>query len=254
MSLLSVITINYNNLEGLKKTFDSVFGQTEKQFEYIVIDGGSTDGSVDLIRQDKERIAYWISEPDKGIYDAMNKGIEKASGEYLLFLNSGDLLADRDTLEKALPELGKEDIVYGNIVTVSVNGAKKYLESFDEAGVYNLLMSTIWHPAAFIRKDLFSRCGRYSTELKMASDYEFFIRSILMYGATCRHISQYIAVFDLGGVSNQKKNEEEMKAERELAWKLNFSDVMIGFFKEYAKIYRSGEYKLGKMITRFLPA
>ena len=89
---LSIITINYNNLEGLKRTVESVINQTSKEFEYIVIDGGSNDGSGAYIESKSEHIDYWVSEPDKGIYNAMNKGIAKASGEYLLFLNSGDHL------------------------------------------------------------------------------------------------------------------------------------------------------------------
>jgi glycosyltransferase involved in cell wall biosynthesis len=92
MPKLSIITINYNNLEGLQRTVESVVNQTWQEFEYIVIDGGSTDGSADFIESQSETIDYWVSEPDKGIYNAMNKGIAKASGEYLLFLNSGDHL------------------------------------------------------------------------------------------------------------------------------------------------------------------
>ena len=109
---LSIITINYNNRDGLQKTIDSVVSQTYKNFEWIIIDGGSTDGSKELIEQYQDHCAYWCSEPDKGIYNAMNKGIEKAIGDYSLFLNSGDRLHDDTVIDKIVSFLGKT--VFGN--------------------------------------------------------------------------------------------------------------------------------------------
>src|SRR6478735_1115877 len=111
---LSIITINYNNLQGLQKTIESVVSQSFKDFEYIIIDGGSTDGSKVLIEKYSESITYWVSEKDNGIYPAMNKGIQVANGEYLLFLNSGDWFYENTTLSMAIPMLRPFDIVYGN--------------------------------------------------------------------------------------------------------------------------------------------
>ena len=111
---LSVITVNYNNITGLKKTFESVFCQTNKEFEYIVIDGASVDGSVDEIIAHKADIEYYVSEPDRGVYDAMNKGIKVATGDYCVFMNSGDCFYSDDVVEAALPLLDGTDIVYGN--------------------------------------------------------------------------------------------------------------------------------------------
>ena len=96
--LISIITINFNDKIGLQRTFDSVFAQDFNDFEYIVIDGGSNDGSKELIEENTDKISYWISEPDKGIYNAMNKGIKVANGEYLLFLNSGDKFYNKKSL------------------------------------------------------------------------------------------------------------------------------------------------------------
>ena len=112
--ILSIITINLNNREGLRKTIESVVNQTFQDFEFIVIDGASTDGSVEVI-QDYPRINYWISEPDTGIYNAMNKGIAKATGEYCLFLNSGDTLFQINTLTGILQSNPKGDIIFGNV-------------------------------------------------------------------------------------------------------------------------------------------
>ena len=128
---LSIITINYNNAVGLKKTLDSVAAQTYTDFEYIIVDGASTDGSVDIIREYENALASrpsplashlkWISEPDTGIYNAMNKGIRLAHGEYTLMLNSGDYLVDEQVIEKVLLLLDGTDIIQGNTVSVINN-------------------------------------------------------------------------------------------------------------------------------------
>ena len=110
---LSIITVNLNNLEGLKKTYESVVCQTFTDYEWIVIDGGSTDGSREFIEQHQDKFAYWCSEPDKGIYNAMNKGIMRAKGEYLNFMNSGDCFACKETLAGVFNKPRKEDILYG---------------------------------------------------------------------------------------------------------------------------------------------
>ena len=112
--MISIITINLNNKDGLKRTIESVINQTKFDIiEYIIIDGGSTDGSVDLIKQYQDKISYWVSEKDTGIYNAMNKGIDASTGEYSLYLNSGDYLYTNDVIEKIMDKLDK-DIVYGN--------------------------------------------------------------------------------------------------------------------------------------------
>ena len=110
---LSIITVNLNNLEGLKKTYESVVCQTFTDYEWLVIDGGSTDGSREFIEQHQNKFAYWCSEPDKGIYNAMNKGIVRAKGEYLNFMNSGDCFVKKETLAGVFGEERKVDILYG---------------------------------------------------------------------------------------------------------------------------------------------
>ena len=115
---ISVITISYNNKEGLEKSLKSVTSQDYKDFEYIVIDGGSNDGSKEILEKYSDKINYWVSEPDKGIYNAMNKGIEVANGEYLLFINSGDELFSSGILTEVVPELNGADIIAGNLCTI----------------------------------------------------------------------------------------------------------------------------------------
>jgi glycosyltransferase involved in cell wall biosynthesis len=113
---LSIITINYNDVLGLKRTLESVTGQIYSNFEYIVINGGSTDGSKELLEKYTDKISYWVSEPDQGIYHAMNKGIEKASGEYLLFMNSGDLFYNSGILKEVVDHISKYDLIYFDIL------------------------------------------------------------------------------------------------------------------------------------------
>ena len=149
---LSIITINYNNTRGLEKTLSSVWNdQTYSNFEHIVIDGGSTDGSVDVIKKYADKLTYWVSEPDKGIYNAMNKGILKAKGEYLLFLNSGDYLCN-EALSEIFSENFSEDIVYGNFTLLCKNGEKK-IKTFSEQVDYNLLyLESIGHQSTLIKR------------------------------------------------------------------------------------------------------
>ena len=132
---LSIITINYNNLSGLHKTIDSILSQSFKDYEWIVIDGGSSDGSKELLEKHIEHFAYWCSEPDKGIYNALNKGLKYANGNYVQFLNSGDWLYENSTLEKAFTNIdGKYDIYYGDNIQVNENNSLNPYTYPDELG------------------------------------------------------------------------------------------------------------------------
>ena len=121
---LSIITINYNNAIGLKKTIESLIEQSYQEYEYIVIDGGSDDGSKEVIWESLRYVSSWCSEKDTGVYNAMNKGIMRATGEYLLFLNSGDYLYDSTVLEDVTSTLSGEDIIYGDLLYVE-NGVER---------------------------------------------------------------------------------------------------------------------------------
>ncbi|TXE17127.1 glycosyltransferase [Psychroserpens burtonensis] len=158
---LSIITINYNHLEGLKTTMTSVFEQTYGSIEYIVIDGGSNDGSAAFIAEHTNKLVYSISEPDEGIYHAMNKGIDQATGDYLLFLNSGDWLVDQFVIEKVIGFKPIEDIVYGDpLVRKGDKWVRKFMPKAMSIGV--ALTHTLAHQAEFYHKDLFNVC--YSSD------------------------------------------------------------------------------------------
>ena len=195
---LSIITINYNNRDGLRRTIDSVISQTWKDYEWIVIDGGSTDGSKELIETYQEHFAYWCSEPDKGVYNAMNKGIAKAQGEYLNFMNSGDCYAVADVLGNVFSTPRFADIVSGQVIRRD-NG--KLLRVYDDNLLLQIYNDTINHQGSFIKKELFKN-RRYDESLKIVSDWKFWIETILMGNANVQVINDVIAIQDMVGISN----------------------------------------------------
>lgn len=231
-----MITINYNNADGLKKTIESVVSQTFKEFEFIVIDGKSGDSSIEIIKETKQ-IDYWESEKDNGIYHAQNKGAKKATGEYCLFLNSGDCLAEASTLEKVVKQLDK-DIVYGDLWTENAKGERMKAVSPDILGVYHFMISTLWHPCSFIKRSLFEKYGYYNENFKITGDYEFFIRVVLKNKVSYRHISVPISIFDTSGTSNKPENQLLEKEERKKSWALNYSGLFVKIFEKYTKLKR----------------
>jgi glycosyltransferase involved in cell wall biosynthesis len=199
---LSIITINKDNASGLQKTIETVVSQSFTDFEYIVIDGNSTDGSVDIIKQYADKITYWVSEPDKGIYNAMNKGILKASGEYCQFLNSGDSLVDDDILKKVFDENLQEDIIYGDVFRLSKNGDRSLANIPEKWTLITFLNETISHSAAFIRRQLFSEISLYDEELNIVSDWVFFVIAIVINNKSYIHLPYCITIFESWGVSS----------------------------------------------------
>ena len=251
MAKLSIITINYNDKTGLEKTIKSVIAQSENNFEYIVIDGGSTDGSTDIIEKYKHKITYSISEKDKGIFNAQNKGAQKAKGEYLLFLNSGDTLENTEVIKTFYPQLKDFDLVYGDLLVD--NGKNKERANMpDKLDVYYFMISSLAHPVTFISSKLYKELKGYNEELKITGDYEFFLRAVLVNNATYHHIPQTVSVFNTEGISSNPANEEKHKLERKKCWELNFSPASITAFEEYTRVLRSSDLKVGKLIRNII--
>lgn len=214
MSLIAVITINYNNCTGLEKTIQSVIAQQTADFEFIVIDGASNDGSRELLEKYTDKISYWVSEKDSGIYHAQNKGAKFAKAKFLLFLNSGDCLCDDQVLAKAAKELDDTDIVYGDVMMLNEKGVQHKEILPDLMSAEHLIKSTIWHPSAFIQKKLFLNYGYYNEDYKIAADYDFFLRMIVKHSVSSKHISLPIAIFELNGISNSNQHFNQMLTER----------------------------------------
>lgn len=267
---LSIITINYNNAEGLRKTLASVASQTYANIEHIIVDGGSTDGSVEIIREYADNqakgerlkvigeenskadtpastlytlhltpsahIVRWISEPDNGIYNAMNKGIRMATGEYIQILNSGDILAAPDVTERMMEALaaqcaeikgdslkikGEENseaeinaynlssinyklntpIFYGNMIKVNAQGKVVGKSGYTEYSLRQFYSSTLNHDCAYIRKDLFEKYGLYDEGLKIVSDWKWYLQAIGLGMVKPEYVDIDVTIFDDGGIS-----------------------------------------------------
>lgn len=242
---ISIVTINFNNQEGLEKTMQSVFKQTFPEYEYIIIDGGSTDGSKDLIEANQSKINFWVSEPDKGIYNAMNKGINKAKGDYLLFLNSGDTLFNTNVLQDISKKItGDIDIFYGNVNVVDNNGNNKLRISPENLTFRFLLDSTINHQAMFTRRTLFDEVFYYNERYSMVSDWEFLICAICKFNKTYKYLNMTIANYDLNGISSKPDNKKLLRKERQ--------DILEKYFPLFLKdIKKLNEQKKLLNLNRF---
>lgn len=198
---LTIITINLNNKEGLRKTIESVVAQTSHNFEYIVIDGGSTDGSIDVIKEYAQYIDYWVSEPDKGIYNAMNKGVQKAHGIFCQFLNSGDWLYSNIVIECMLPYFDLDKDIFVGYTTITENG--RLIRSLSgapkEITLHSLIKRSLSHQSSFIRTKLLLEIP-YNESLKIVSDWEFYVNAYLS-DAKFAQIPFDIAYFGPGGIS-----------------------------------------------------
>ena len=211
---LSIITINYNNAKGLEKTILSVVSQTFENFEYIIIDGGSIDGRKEIIENSKNKLAYWVSEKDKGIYNAMNKGIQKAKGEYCLFLNSGDFLYNNNVLSEIFTTNSNADILYGNMMIDWGNGKKTEGKMPDVITTQQMYNDTLWHPVSFIKRTLFEKHGLYNESYKIVADYAFFFKTIIANKVSTKHLPILVSEYNVDGLSSKPENKILEKEER----------------------------------------
>lgn len=202
---VSVITVSFNALQDLRKTVASVVSQSGIDFEYIIVDGASTDGTSDYLSNEAVGVNIWISEPDSGIYNAMNKAVRLASGDYCIFMNAGDCFIDRHVLKKVSGYLDGSDIVLGNQVHVSEKGnIDAFIPSFGGFTLKNLLQSTISHQSAFIRRSLLLQYP-YDEELRLVSDWKFFLERFLEKGFTGKTVNVDVCLFRGGGATDKNR-------------------------------------------------
>lgn len=224
MRLLTIITINRNNAAGLEKTMQSVFSQTFSNFEYVVVDGASTDGSVKVIREYASRLdgrLKWVSEPDNGIYNAMNKGIQMATGEYVEILNSGDSLASNDVVEKMYAAIEKEShpsILYGNMLKVFPDGHVHRDRGFSGADMtlLSFFIGTLNHSPAYIQRSLFEKYGLYDESLKIVSDWKWYLQAAVFGDERPVYTDIDVTLFDMTGISETNKDLCQIERERVL--------------------------------------
>lgn len=249
MPLFSIITINFNNASGLQKTIESVVNQSYVDFEYIVIDGGSTDESNAVIKQFAAKINYWVSEKDNGIYHAMNKGIAVATGKYCLFLNSGDVLADTEVLKKVADTNPTEALVYGDIIFA--DGNKKQVGIQPEVpAIIHLIRGTIFHPASFILSAQLKKMNGFDESFKIAGDYDFFVRAIIMEKIKCKHVPIVISEFDIYGISNNAAQKSTVQAERNRIQQKYFTTEQLKDAATYSNLINSYRYRIINFIER----
>lgn len=282
---LSIITITYNNAEGLCRTIQSVQSQTFHDFEHIIVDGGSTDESVEIIRQyaDNEAIRpegykairpenskadnlasspnhlitsspiTWISEKDRGVYDAQNKGIRLAHGEYCYFLNAGDTFCADDVLERMFSPNRLPDILYGNEIIVDGNGQRigiaRGVENPSFVDLYNSCMK---HQASFIRRSLFDKYGMYDADMRICSDFDWFFRVIAFHDdVTLQYKDVNIAYFENTGLSYHSPElcakERQQILDRYMTKRMQRDYLLLG---KYPRLSRVGENKIVKLLLR----
>lgn len=239
---LSIITINYNNCEGLQRTIESVIEQSYNDFEWILVDGGSSDGSRELIEKYKDHFSWWCSDPDRGIYHAMNKGISRAHGEYLNFLNSGDTYCDGETLAGVFAEEREGDILYGDALLSDGQiwrvPKKVYLSYLHE--------KSISHQSAFIRREIFEG-NMYDESYRIVSDWKNWIIWLLQ-GKTFTYLPMAVSRFDIEGLSNTRTDLRIKECQQVLDEffppavisefkRLQDYDMKIFYFQELVPIY-----------------
>jgi glycosyltransferase involved in cell wall biosynthesis len=238
----SIITINYNNCDGLRKTIESVISQTYKDYEFIVIDGGSTDGSREILQHYSGNIDYWVSEIDEGIYNAMNKGVRQAKGDYLNFMNSGDAFYDSDVLASVEKELGNFDIIIGKEFhqnTETGASATTFLPS--RISMVTFFVSYLPHQSGFIRRSLFDNF-QYDENLRIVGDWKFYMQQVVLFERNVKLIDIVVSKREQGGISNANSslNSEERLSELKKV-------LPPGVYKDYnslAKLDKTTLYKL----------
>ena len=210
---LSLITVNLNNKAGLESTINSVLNQSYKNYEFILIDGGSEDGSTDIINQFSDQLTYWISEKDGGIYHAMNKGIRQAKGTYCLFLNSGDWFVNNTVLERVFSAKPTADILVGRC-RISEKGKPVFItKPSADLTLKSFIGSTLPHQATFIKTALFDRFGLYEEKYTINADFAFWIRAIVLGNCSTAALDILISDYNLDGISSRVQENPDIHKE-----------------------------------------
>lgn len=224
---ISIITVVFNNKDFIEGAIKSVLSQTHKDIEYIIVDGGSTDGTVGIIKKYSDKLAKFISEKDNGIYDAMNKGLKVATGDIIGILNSDDFYAEGKILEVVADKMEKSqvDCLWGDLVFVDRNNIGKVVRTWKSSDYREGKFKKGWHPAHptfFVKKEIYDKYGMFNLKFKIAADYEVMLRFLEKYKISSFYLPEVLVKMRVGGASNKslfsifKANWESYKA-----WKVN---------------------------------
>jgi glycosyltransferase involved in cell wall biosynthesis len=244
MLRVSIITIVYNNRATFEECVNNVLSQSYKEIEYIVVDGGSNDGTIDIIQAYRERISQWISEPDHGIYDAMNKGIKMASGEVIGFLHSSDVYAHPRVIEEVVKVFENSNVssVYGDLQYVDQKDLNRVIRHWKSSPYRRGKFKQGWmppHPTFFVRREIYEKFGNFNTHFQIAGDYELMLRFLERYRISAAYIPEVLVKMRWGGISNGGvKNILVKSYEDYRAWGMNDlnGSVHTILFKNLCKI------------------
>lgn len=247
MPTFSIITVNLNNAAGLQATLNSVRIQSFRDYEHIIIDGGSTDSSIAEIRSYEGLFngatggLHWCSQKDNGVYEAMNRGVQQAKGHYLLMLNSGDVLHRPDSLLQVVNAGLEADIIYGDVEWVTSEG--NYIHHFPDRLPFSYFFhNSLGHQAAFIRREVHDLVGLYCEEYKIVSDWSFFVTALCKHNVSYQHIPVVVADCPRDGISTDQSNYPIIDAEKEHFLNLTFP----AFLDDYQSIKKFRLKKDGK--------
>lgn len=225
---ISIVTVVYNNEKTIKEAIECVLSQSYNNIEYVIIDGGSIDNTVTIINEYKDKLGYFISEKDKGIYDAMNKGINAATGDIIGILNSDDLYHNATIIEEIMghfiknPEL---DLVYGDLFYVKSENTNKVVRKWVSKQYYGKYFengNVPPHPSLFVKRKVYEQAGFFNLKFKLAADYEFMLRIFKKHHFTSKYLNKVIVKMRLGGATNQSfSNIKRQNIEILNAWKHN---------------------------------
>lgn len=224
---ISIITVSYNSAQTIKDSIESVLSQDYPNIEYIIIDAGSEDGTVEIVNSFGASVQYFISEKDDGIYDGMNKGISAATGDFVGILNSDDFYPNTSVISEVAKVFSSTncDSVYGDLVYVKEDNIKKIVRYWQSGKFSIAKLKKGWmlpHPTFFLKRKLYSKHGLYNTSLKSAADYEMILRLLYKYNISVRYIPLILVKMRLGGMSNASLlNRLQANQEDSLAWKIN---------------------------------
>ena len=243
---VSIITVCYNSANTIEHTIRSVLKQrkTGVKLEYIVVDGASNDGTIDIIKKFEDEITIFISEPDSGVYDAMNKGIRLASGDIIGFLNSDDLYSHGKVIDRIITIFEKYncDSVYGDVVYVDRNNISKIIRCWKSCSYEEGLFRKGWHPphpAFFVKREIYEKYGKFRLDFEIAADYELMLRFLEKYRITTYYIPEILVRMRIGGKSNKDlRNILRANYECYRAWKVNglSPPLLLPFYKIIRKL------------------
>lgn len=245
---ISIITVVYNNKNTIRDAIDSVLHQTYKDIEYIIIDGNSTDGTIEIINSYGNKITTFVSESDKGIYDAMNKGIALATGDVLGILNSDDFYIDEFVIEKVVKVFEEKDVdsLFADLVYVKFDNVNKTVRHYDSSQFHPEKFAYGWmpaHPTFFLKRSAYTAYGLFKTDYKIAADYELLVRLLYKYKLTYFYLPEVLIKMRMGGVStsgfksNMILNQEIIRACRENGIQTNMFKVLSKYPKKILGLF-----------------